>query len=96
MATITTRVDDNVKDDFLLFCDRIGITSSSLFNMFVKACIREQKIPFEVTAMNYEAKRSVDLFKEADVKFANLKNDMTEDEIIKDIMNDRKKKSKKR
>lgn len=92
MATITTRVDDNIKTDFLMFCDKLGITPSSLINMFAKACIREQRIPFETNILNYEARRSAEIFKEVNKKLGHLKNAISEDDLINEIMNDRRKK----
>ena len=48
MATISIRTDNNRKYSFEGFCESIGITVSSAFNMFMTACLRENKIPFEV------------------------------------------------
>lgn len=91
MATITTRVDDNVKDDFLMFCDRIGLTASALFNMFAKTCVREQKIPFEVNALHYEARYANDILNRAHEEVKNIAY-MSDEEVADEIMKDRREK----
>lgn len=48
MATISIRTDDSRKHSFEGFCESIGITVSSAINMFMTACLRENKIPFEL------------------------------------------------
>ena len=35
-ATLNVRMDSNTKQDFLDFCEEIGISASSLMNMFAK------------------------------------------------------------
>ena len=48
MATISIRTNDERKYSFEGFCKSIGITVTSAFNMFMTACLRENKIPFEL------------------------------------------------
>ncbi|MBR0079787.1 MAG: type II toxin-antitoxin system RelB/DinJ family antitoxin [Synergistaceae bacterium] len=48
MTTLTAQVDEHDKAIFTTICDSIGITTSDAVNMFVKAVIREHKIPFEI------------------------------------------------
>ena len=48
LSTLTSRIDENDKNTFITFCDSVGITSSAAINMFVKAVIRERRIPFEI------------------------------------------------
>lgn len=47
-ATITARIDEHDKIDFDSFCAAVGINTSTAINMFVKAVIRERRIPFEI------------------------------------------------
>lgn len=51
-ATISTRIDQSLKSEFQDFCDAIGLNISSTINIFIKKCIAEQKIPFEVSPVN--------------------------------------------
>ena len=48
-ATITARVDSSDKKKFDDFCSNVGINTSTAINMFVKAVLRENRIPFEIT-----------------------------------------------
>lgn len=48
-ATITARVDANDKLNFDSFCSNVGLNTSTAINMFVKAVLRENRIPFEIT-----------------------------------------------
>lgn len=47
-ATLTARVDARDKVDFDAFCSNVGINTSTAINMFVKAVLRENRIPFEI------------------------------------------------
>lgn len=46
-ATITTRVDANGKTNFDAFCFNVELNTSMAINIFVKAVLRENRIPFE-------------------------------------------------
>lgn len=48
-ATITARVDARDKLDFDAFCANVGLNTSTAINLFVKAVLRENRIPFEIT-----------------------------------------------
>lgn len=48
-ATITARVDERDKKDFDAFCSNVGLNTSTAINLFVKAVLRENRIPFEIT-----------------------------------------------
>ena len=48
-STISARIDSNDKTLFDTFCSSVGLNTSSAINLFVKAVIRERRIPFEIT-----------------------------------------------
>lgn len=48
-ATITARVDEKDKASFDKFCSNVGLNTSTAINLFVKAVLRENKIPFEIS-----------------------------------------------
>ena len=50
MANITIRLENNDKQEFARICEKIGLSVSTAFNVFVKSVIREEKIPFENAA----------------------------------------------
>ncbi|MCD7746492.1 MAG: type II toxin-antitoxin system RelB/DinJ family antitoxin [Lachnospiraceae bacterium] len=47
-ATITARVDERDKARFDSFCSNVGLTASAAVNIFVKAVLRENRIPFDI------------------------------------------------
>ena len=48
-ATLNVRMDTETKDAFTSFCDEIGMSASSLMNVFAKTVVRNQAIPFPIT-----------------------------------------------
>lgn len=48
-ATLTARVDEHDKINFDAFCQNVGLNTSTAINLFVKAVLRENRIPFEIT-----------------------------------------------
>lgn len=48
MTTLTARVDQKDKLDFDKFCANVGLNTSTAINLFVKAVLREKRIPFEI------------------------------------------------
>ncbi len=49
LATLTARVDEKDKANFDKFCSNVGLNTSTAINLFVKAVLRENRIPFEIT-----------------------------------------------
>ena len=49
LATLTARVDEKDKARFDTFCSNVGLNTSTAINLFVKAVLRENRIPFEIT-----------------------------------------------
>ena len=47
---ISIRVDSDLKQSFDMLCKEFGISSSAAMNMFMKAVVRERRIPFEIKA----------------------------------------------
>lgn len=48
-STISARIDSKDKTEFERFCDHVGLSTSTAINLFVKAVLRENRIPFEIT-----------------------------------------------
>lgn len=48
-TNVNIRMDESTKKAFDAFCNEIGLSVSSVFNMFAKTVVREQRIPFEIT-----------------------------------------------
>lgn len=47
-STLSARIDSNDKAKFDAFCSNVGMSSSTAINMFVKAVLRENRIPFDI------------------------------------------------
>lgn len=50
MAQINVRVDDAVKRGAEAVFDEIGLSMNAAVTVFLKACVRENRIPFELSA----------------------------------------------
>ncbi len=50
MTSMTIRVDEQLKQSFDILCDEFGLSNSAALNLFMKAVVRERKIPFEIKA----------------------------------------------
>ena len=48
-TNVNIRMDEATKIAFDKFCNEIGLSISSAFNIFAKTVVREQRIPFELT-----------------------------------------------
>ena len=48
-TTLNVRMDADTKDAFTSFCDAIGMSASSLMNVFAKTVVRNQEVPFPLT-----------------------------------------------
>lgn len=47
-STISARIDSKDKSDFDRFCNNVGLNTSTAINLFVKAVLRENRIPFDI------------------------------------------------
>lgn len=63
MANVTIRLDNNDKIEFARICEKIGLSVSTAFNVFVKTVIKEEKIPFELSARDRD-----DFYSEANLR----------------------------
>ena len=59
MATITVRVDDDVKQKAEIVLDDIGLNVTTLFNACLKALVREQRVPFELVSNEYAMRKMI-------------------------------------
>ncbi len=59
MAQISLRVDDDVKLNAERTLNEIGLSMSSAINIFLKTVVRENKIPFELSADPFYSKENM-------------------------------------
>ena len=55
---ISIRMDTELKKNFESFCAAVGINMSTALNMFAIACVRQQRIPFEISAQRTHGTRT--------------------------------------
>ena len=48
-TTFSVRMDAEVKKEFDKFCSQVGMNTTTAFNMFARAVLREKRLPFDVT-----------------------------------------------
>ena len=51
---MSIRVDSNLKRNFDALCDDFGLSNTAALIIFMKAVVRERKIPFEIRAKSFE------------------------------------------
>lgn len=48
MVNVNIRMEKDVKDKLNEFCKEVGMNMSTLFNVFAKKVVRENKVPFNL------------------------------------------------
>ena len=56
-TTMSIRVDSNLKQKFDLLCDEFGLSNTAALMLFIKAVVRESRIPFEIKTDTIEESR---------------------------------------
>ena len=49
-STISIRVDEKLKKSFDELCNSVGLSNTAAITVFMKAVVRERRIPFELRA----------------------------------------------
>lgn len=88
LSTFSVRMDENLKNEFEDLCKDFGMNVNTAFNVFARAVVREQRIPFDICASDKEDARKD--FRQAfyalrDEAKANGLQGMTLDEINEEI-----------
>ena len=88
MTSMTIRVDEQLKKNFDVLCDQFGLSNTAALSLFMKAVVRERRIPFEIKA-DSEAdvrKQGLEAFmRMREYALANGIADMSLDDINKEI-----------
>ena len=87
MATVTARVDENVKKEAETLFKKMGLNMSTAMNLFLKKCILEQGIPFELKVPNRETRKVLD---EVEKGVGLSKTFGSIDELTEDLENNEK------
>ena len=59
MATLTINTDEKTAENFYTFCEELGLDMSTAITLYMKACLREQKIPFELKVVKKEVIQNI-------------------------------------
>lgn len=65
MATITVRLDDNLKSNFANTCDELGLDMTTAFTIFAKKVSREKRIPFEISIEPFYSESNMKALRES-------------------------------
>ena len=84
MTTFSVRMDERLKKELDELCVLFGMNTSVAINIFARAVVREQRIPFEITASpNNRGLQAFQMLRLQAKK--NGLQDMTLDDINKEI-----------
>lgn len=89
MRTINVRMENDLKSSLEIFCENAGLSLSSLFNVFAKKVVKENKIPFEITGDEMPNKETLQAIQEAELISKNPSLSKTYDnaqEMLDDIL----------
>ena len=64
-ATLTARIDPIDKKNFETFCNTVGLTVSSAINLYVKAVLQKQKLPFEISADPFYNEENLNMLRQS-------------------------------
>lgn len=83
---LNVRVDANDKKNFEQFCAGVGMNVSTAVNMFIKAVLREQKLPFEVK-LNKMEEFVYEKLNEAETEIINNSKRYSKEEVLNSLDN---------
>lgn len=81
---LNVRINANDKKNFEEFCNNVGMNVSTAINMFIKAVIREQKLPFEVCSKTFDDIVHKKL-QEAEIEMNNTSKRYSKEEILESM-----------
>ncbi|MBO4309042.1 MAG: type II toxin-antitoxin system RelB/DinJ family antitoxin [Clostridia bacterium] len=64
-SNISIRMDDNLKKDFTIVCDNLGLNVSAMVTILAKKMVREQRIPFEVSVDPFYTEANIAALKQS-------------------------------
>ncbi len=85
-TTLSVRMDEELKKQFDDFCSDVGLNASVAVNLFVKTVVRENRIPFEITARPSVRTRAAVRTAEADLEQGRLQGYETSEELLRDLL----------
>ena len=80
MAQVNIRIDDELKNKAEILFDELGLNMTSAFTIFVKAALRQNRIPFELSVDPFYSERNMKVLRES-IRDADA-GKLTEHELI--------------
>jgi len=81
-TTLNVRIDEDVKKGLEDFCYAVGLNVSVAVNMFAKAVIREQRLPFDVAIDPFRSEVNLNRLRKAIEEVKTGKSKLVEHELI--------------
>lgn len=82
MAQVNIRIDDELKEKADVLFDSLGLNMTTAFNIFIKAAVRQQGIPFDLNLDPFYSERNMRVLRES-IREADAGR-LTEHELIED------------
>lgn len=82
MAQISLRVEDELKKDAERVLDNIGMNMSTAVNIYLKAVVRENGIPFELKSDPFYSKENIEELERRVENIRSGKNKLIEHDLI--------------
>ena len=82
MAQINLRVDDNLKSSEERTLNDIGLSMSTAINIFLKTVVRENRIPFELSADPFYSKENMEELERRVADIRSGKSTLKEHELV--------------
>ena len=82
MAHINLRVDDNLKSSAERTLNDIGLSMSTAINIFLKTVVRENRIPFELSADPFYSKENMEELERRVADIRSGKSTLKEHELV--------------
>lgn len=83
-VNLNIRMDKNLKEDLDALCKELGLTTSTAINIFAKAMVRKQALPFKLSLHN-ENKKTLKVMKNIE-EGKNLSRKFTSvEELMEDL-----------
>ena len=66
MANLTISLDEKTKEGFTRFCNDVGLSASSVINVYINTVVRENRIPFIIEGARRPNAETVAAMREGD------------------------------
>ena len=66
MANMTFSLDAPTKKRFMEFCDDVGLSASSVINVYIRTIVRENRIPFIIEGTHVPNAETIAAMEEGD------------------------------